>query len=417
MKAISALLALTFSVISSSVTVAQVSIGEFVGSALQDPEVQTFSDQIKYLDGKPYRLAPIRDVQFRTQNRELLSYQQEFGLRISPSNPFEVRRHNQYFREFNTSLGFEKEFALKEALISRYTTVIEYIYYTDLLQLNQEGTKSLEEQLAILEKQSGSSYFDPEDFVDLKFDMLDYSVDLEELQFELSNQVHRVARTYAPAHQKQIDWNASLIISPDGIRQVVDSLEQLSAKASWLAYQEQKIKVAQSQYRLEKNNFNLGFIQGAYDFRRFNQDRNPISISAGLTLPLFNPNKGDMARRKLDIIEAEYDLKEENVESETDKRILLDKLRSLIDRIESLDRKVKEIKESNLPMTLSSIRGGDPVVLIQFTQNLNKMYELSHKVKREMLLTYIEYLAFTDHLQKQPLVNFFSSSLSPIANK
>ena len=159
---------------------------------------------------------------------------------------------------------------------------------------------------------------------------------------------------------------------------------------------------------------NLGFIQGEYDNRRVNQDRNPISISAGLTLPITNPNKGDMARRKLDEIEARYDLEEEIYEAETDKKILSDKVRGLVDRMESVEKKINDLRESDLAMTLSSIRGGDPVVLIQFGQNLAKLRELQHKVRRELFISYVEYLAFTDHLQKQPLINFFSPALGSV---
>jgi hypothetical protein len=414
MKSLTKLMFLPVFIFAATLARAQVQISEFLGSALSDPEVLTFQDQISFLDAKPYKLSPLREIQLRTQNRELDPTQQEFGVRLSPANPFELRSHNQYFREFNSALSYEKEFALKEALVSRYLTVIEYTYYSDLLQLSEGGAKSLEEQLAMLEKQSGSRFFDAEDFVELKIDYLDYTVELEEIKFELANQLHRVSRTYPPSHQRSIAWSFDQIISPAKMRRVVDSLELTSIKTSLVAYQEQRIRLAQSQYNLEKNNFNIGFIQGSYDNRRVEQDRNPIRISAGLTLPITNPNKGDMARRRLEVIEAEYDLREEEREAVTDKKILSDKVRALIDRLEGLGSKITELRESDLAMTLSSIRGGDPVVLIQFAQNINKLNALQQKVRRELFLSYIEYLAFSDQLQKQPLVNYLSPGLSNI---
>jgi hypothetical protein len=414
MKSLTKLMFLPVFIFAATLARAQVQISEFLGSALSDPEVLTFQDQISFLDAKPYKLSPLREIQLRTQNRELDPTQQEFGVRLSPANPFELRSHNQYFREFNSALSYEKEFALKEALVSRYLTVIEYTYYSDLLQLSEGGAKSLEEQLAMLEKQSGSRFFDAEDFVELKINYLDYTVELEEIKFELANQLHRVSRTYPPSHQSSIAWSFDQIISPAKMRRVVDSLELMSIKTSLVAYQEQRIRLAQSQYNLEKNNFNIGFIQGSYDNRRVEQDRNPIRISAGLTLPITNPNKGDMARRRLEVIEAEYDLREEEREAVTDKKILSDKVRALIDRLEGLGSKITELRESDLAMTLSSIRGGDPVVLIQFAQNINKLNALQQKVRRELFLSYIEYLAFSDQLQKQPLVNYLSPGLSNI---
>jgi hypothetical protein len=404
-------IALTVLIVSTAT--AQLTLEEFLRSALEDPEVKTFDTQIEYLNGKPYRLSPLREIQFRTQNREMLQTQQEYGIRLSPANPWEMRRQNQYFKEFNNSLSYEREIVLKEALISRYLAAIDYIYYSEHLVLNTEMSNKLQQQLRILEKQSGSSYFDAEDFVDLTIDQLDFVVEVEETSFELSNQANEISRLYQKANGSAINWKMSDWIGVDRIMAVVDSLESASLRSRMLAYQEQKIRLAQSEYKLEQSNFNLGFVQTSYDRRRVNQDRNPFSVSVGVSIPLFNPNKGDMAKRKLEIIEAEYDLKEETEQSEVDKLLYKDKVVSLATRIKGIDKRIDEIESSTLPHTLSTIKGGDPVVFIRFGQQVDKLKELSLKVKRELLVAYVEYLAFNDVLQQQPLTNFLSPTLTP----
>ena len=139
MKCFPSLRVITLVLLFCNTAAAQVSIGEYLGSALQDPEVLTFEDQITFLNTRPYRLSPLRELQLRTQNRELTPTQQEFGIRLSPANPFEMKSQNQYFKEYNTTLSYEKEFALKEALIVRYLTVIEYTYFSDLRKLTEES--------------------------------------------------------------------------------------------------------------------------------------------------------------------------------------------------------------------------------------------------------------------------------------
>jgi hypothetical protein len=139
-----------------------------------------------------------------------------------------------------------------------------------------------------------------------------------------------------------------------------------------------------------------------------------LVISAGVTIPIFNPNKGDMAKRKLEMIDAEYDFKEAEQYIELDRQILQDKLASLISRYNSLEGRIKELEESNYAQTLSTIKGGDPMMLVQFNQRIIKLNRLLLKIQRDVLLTYVDYLSFTDVLQQQPLRNFLSPSLESI---
>lgn len=391
----------------------QLQLREFIASALEDPEVMTFEDQITYLNGKPYRLAPVREVEFRSRNREMIQTQQEYSIRISPSNPWEMRRQNAYFREIKSTLGFEQSIALRDALIDRYYTAVEYIFLSDMRRLAIEGQAQLESQMQILEKQSGSRYFDAEDYVELKVDQLEFIVDAEEVNFELSQQFNRISRIYPKAHGQHAEWGFSQTISPAKIRMVIDSIERSFEKSMMVMYQEQRIKLAESRYLLEQANINLGYFQTSYDMRRYHQDRNPFSIAFGVTIPIFNPNKGDMARHKLDIIDAEYDLKEESYQSGSDRRIQKDKVLSNLLRAESIEDKIENLRKSTLAHTLSTIRGGDPLIIIQFNQQMNKLQRLSYKVKRELLLSYVDYLAAADALQRRPLINYFSPSLEP----
>jgi hypothetical protein len=54
------------------------------------------------------------------------------------------------------------------------------------------------------------------------------------------------------------------------------------------------------------------------------------------------------------------------------------------------------------------------LIVAQFNQRVGKMNDLLIKIKRDVLITYVDYLAFTDNLQQQPLINFLSGKLEPI---
>jgi hypothetical protein len=392
----------------------QVPISEFIGSAGDDPEVKSADAQINYLQSKPYRLSPLQKLEFRTRNRELMSTQQEYALRFNPANPWEMRSNNKYFQEFSSSLSFEKELALKSALVDRYNLVILYLYYYELKSLAVLNDNLVEKQLSILERQSASSFFDADEYVKLKIEQLDKSVEKEEADFEWQSQKSAVSQLYPAADGKSILWEAQALITVDRMEQVADSLVKQMISPLEVAYRKQQVNVARSQYNLEKSNINPGFLQTSYDQRRVNQDRNPIIISLGVTIPIVNPNKGDMARRKLEEIESEYELKSAQIEDQTSQDIAYLKLKESIGRYRDLQRKIEELKNSSLQKDLTLLKSGDPLIALQFDAGLNKLRVLQSKLKRKALTYYVEFLTESDHLQHIPLVNYLSGNLTPV---
>jgi hypothetical protein len=405
-----------FMIIGSFAT-AQVSIRDFLQGASSHPDLKTFDQQLNYLGKKPYRLSPLQKLEFRTQNRELITTQQEYALRISPANPWEIRSNNQYFKDYRTALQLEREIIHKELLTERYTIIIEYLYSSELRSLIEERQKLMATQLAILEQQLGSSYFDADEYVDLKIDHLTESVELEEIDVEILESVHQVERLYPEAFRKQLDWNYTTVITSDKIQQVADSISKASIRSSKIAFQQQRISLTQSEYKLEKSNIGLGFFQTSYDNRRVEQGRTPVNISLGFTIPITNPNKGDMAKRKLEQIEAEYDLEETKQEDQTDKIMIHDKLNRLIVQYNNLKTKIKELEEGSLVKTLTTLKKEDPLVPVQFSQNLIRLKVLGAKLQRGIRLAYIEYLGITDALQAQPMVNYLSNDLEILGNQ
>jgi len=341
----------------------------------------------------------------------LQTNQQEYALRFTPANPWEIRNNNRYFKAYQSSLLFERDLILKEALTKRYVQIIYILYYSELKLLLDDMRQLVDNQVAILEKQQTSSFFDADDYVELKMKQLNRMVEVEEADFELQNQQQRVVRLYPEAHGQALTWNLDAVISIDRLESVVDSLTKASLVSASVEYQKQKIEMASREYALEKANINVGFLQTEFDQRRVEQDRSPINISFGVTIPITNPNKGDMAKRKLEMIEAEYDLEEAKHESQTDRVILQENVGNLIQRYRSLQLKIDQLEKGNLIQSLSALKGGDPLIVAQYREDIVKLEMLLLKLKREIYFAYIEYLSLADNLQQQPLVNYLSQNL------
>jgi hypothetical protein len=392
----------------------QITVAEFILSSTQAPQVKTFADQLSFLQDKPYRLSPLQKLEFRTQNRELISSQQEYGLRFTPANPWEMRNNNRYFQHYQTALSLEKNLVLKEVLTERYLLVISFVYSADLQTLAGANMKLIENQLLVLEKQVASSLFDSEEYVKLKVALLDKSASLEESDFEVFSQRSQINQAYPGAFGKEVRWNSMSLISAERIKEVVDSLHQITVASAQVVYQQQKINLVESEYKLEKTNVNVGFLQTEYDHRRVEQNRTPVNISLGITIPLTNPNKGDMTKSKLDLIEAEHELESTQQETQVTKEMARSQLESLISRHRDLQKKVSELENSSLPYDLSRMKNGDPLAIIRFDESLNKLKVLQAKLRRNILISYVDYLSVHDHLQQQPLINFLTNGLEVI---
>ena len=395
---------------------AQSGFGSFISAAKNDPAVSMFDLQVDYLNKRPYRLAPVQKFELRTESNQLDPNRQEYALRLNPSNPWEVRQNNLYFKELKSSLELEKGIVLKNSLVQRYTLVVELVMYASLRDLAQRKLELTQTSLSMLEKQQLSGYFDGEDYVDLKLEEMDKSVEADEALYEAENAIRKVAAIFPDAAQSARQWNLSEVITIPQIEKLLDSLQTAMPEATTLSYYQKKIDLADREFKLERNNINFGYIQAKYQDFRIDQGRKPWSVGLGVTIPVFNPNKGDMTKRRLESIESQQELKEAKVETGKDQVRLREQLRDLIASHRRIEEKINALNVSSLARTLSTIQKSNPVASVRFKSNLIKLEELALKLRQNILITYTEWLASTDALQQLPLTNYLSRNLETLAD-
>lgn len=400
---------------SISISTAQITMVGFLQSAFEAPGVNAAQAQLSYLQTKPYTLSPLQKLEFRTRINEMSVDKQRYALRFAPANPWEMRSNNRYFKEYQTYLSIGSKLALKEALMERYQVICELVYYQRLKSLADENVQLIEKQLNVMQRQSTSSFFDADEYVDLKVEHLDKVVNVEEATFELMNQQSLVNKLYPASSGKKIEFDLNDLISVEQINSVIDSLKQQEVNSLLVAYHQQKLSVDKSRYVLEKNNINLGFLQAEYDERRVEQDRTPYTIGLGVTIPITNPNKGDMARQKLNSIETEYELIEAEADEKANKESSYSRVKEIINHYNALKSKISELENSELAANLSLVKEGDPMVRIKYHTSLNKLRVVEEKLKRKVYVYYIEYLFAGDYLQQTPLVNYMTGSKQVIS--
>ncbi len=400
--------------ISASSLFGQYTSSDFLRSALNDPEVTTLAEQLNYLGTKPYRLSPLQRVEVRSQVRQMNPDFTEVGLRMTASNPWEISYTNKYFLNLQGSLALEQQLALREALTTRYKLVIYYRYLAEVRDLAARHQQLIRDQIQVLERLAGSTYFDADEFVKLKIALVDRAIEFEETEYDLDNLVQEIRLHDSQRITQTLDWENESLLDIREIPGMIDSLSERQQQSAQLEYRRQQVSLAMNYYKLEKANINAGFIQAEYDNRRVIQERNPYNLMMGITLPLVNPNKEDMARRRLQGIEAEQSLKETERMLQTTVPASLQKVNEAIERYTGMEKTWQEVMRAGLPEQLSTMKDGDPLVLLRFRMSEVKLKLLQAKQRRNILLAWIDYLALSDLLEQRPLVNYLSASLAPI---
>jgi hypothetical protein len=398
-------------------TQAQVSMEDFLFAALEEPALKSFSNQDNFLNTKPYRLAPIQKLEFRTESNQLDPERQDYALRLNPANPWEVKRTNEYFKTYQELLQLDRDRLLKESLLARYEVIIGWWYYQEISLLKEEDKLNTEKLLSILEGQRYSSYFDAGDYVKLKLDQVEKIIELEEARFEIDNQRRRVEGLFDKAKLKTINWPASQIISLEQLEAMVDSLSALQASGGEVAYREKQMDLANTEWLLEKSNVNVGFLQTQYQNFRIEQGRKPWNISLGVTIPVFNPNKGDMTKRKLEFIEAEGDRDQAKSDQQTGRELMRAKIKSLLKRHGEINTMMNDLSVGTLATTLQQINDSNPTAVVQLQSNLIKLKTMAARLKQEVLLAYLEFLSYSEVVQQRPLINYLSTDLSELTNR
>lgn len=394
---------------------AQVSMGDFLQAAFDEPALKSFQAQQDFLNTKNvYRLAPIQRLEFRTESNQLDRTRQDYALRINPANPWEMKYNNRYFKTYQELLQLDRNRTLKESLLVRYDVMINWVYYQELLTLRAEDKQATEKLLGIMEGQRFSTFFDAEDYVELKLDHVEKSIELEETRFEADNERSRVESLFPGARNQSIDWLGP-IISVDRINRVVDSLMNMDPRSGETAYREKQADLALHEWKLEKSNINVGFLQTEYQPWRLEQNQRPWSISLGVTIPIFNPNKGDMAQRKLEMLEAQGEADVARQQQQANRLLSREKIQSLVTRYREIQTLTDQLNIGKLAATVQQIQDSNPGAVVRVQSNQIQLRILAARLKREIHLAYLEFLSNSELLQQQPLINYLSASLKPVA--
>lgn len=388
---------------------AQQSVSDFLLTAFESPNLSQYDQQIDFLNSRPYRIPPVNDLELRFGNDELTHEDQQYALRFRPTNPWLIRRTNALFNATREQLTARRQLEFKENMADRYEVVIQYFYNSELAKLINEQLRLAKAKSDIYQNNVESDLFDAKDYVDAKLDQVDVIQELDENLIDLTKQQQTISTILGT---DTFDWSDFDLISVTSIDSISSTIAAASFSSAELNLIAKKIEVAKQETRVEKADFDIGFLQAEYfPFRDRNSD---IGFAFGISIPIFRDNKPQMAERKLDEIEFQNEFQAQSYRDSLNRILQYEHLKNLLNHHRLIEEKIEALDIETLLRNLSRAENYDPIITIELKEGLERLNEVRLKSKHRVLEQYLNFLLAFDVVIQQPLKNYLSENFDSI---
>lgn len=388
---------------------AQGSLNDFILTAFESSNFQQYDAQTQFLNKGGYSLPIIDKLEARYDNDDLTKEDQQYALRIKPTNPWKIRRNNALFNASKQEIEAEKKILLNENLYWRYELALGYLIEKEAQTIANAKLDIVNQRAKILSENQQSVLFDAKNYVNIKLKQIDAISALGEI---------KQARNYYMQHISTIlqtnlfNWDDTELITVKQIEAHAEDIttNQLnSSEAQLLASQ---IEVAKKEFRLENSDFDIGYLQTSY--APYSDKKSNFGISFGLNIPLFKSNKDKLASIKLDEIALSNELVSTQYSDSLNRAVSYQYLIQLIEQHYLLEEQIASLDLDSTIKNLSLIEDNNPMSYLDLKEGILKLDEILFKSRTAVLEQYLEFLVAFDALAAPPLTNHLSNQLSPL---
>lgn len=391
---------------------AQFSMEEFLGTAREDLSLKSAQDKMDFLKENNFNGPWLSRVEVRSRSNDANLSQEDFRFRLTPGNPSELKAYKRYYDKQVDFLSLEYQDLLNTALRERYFLAIDHVFESRQKQ-NLEKQLEINRRLLDLINQSTGVYeMDIGNLIDAESDDLDMTLKIENVNIRL-NELEYLMKEYYQ-FSGEINWNQNQLLEINDILNLFEEIRQGSTGAHInLVKMEQRNQLAAERFNIEKSESlrNIGFFQAEYDTDRGSEVSDHFGYQIGIRIPIVNPDKPDLNRRKLATMDDEALLEER-------KNNYRKKMELSVLRMDNYANQYNEIQDKLAFMqsrNYLSFQSLDKAVKISDLIKMNEFYMdlLDNKsdVEKKIYENYLEYLDLCGKLSEAPLRNYLSKGL------
>ena len=389
---------------------AQFSINEFLNQAKNDVRLYEYEKKSKFLEKNPYKSPWIQRTELRVRTNDLNISADDYRFRVSPTNPFEIRENKKYYQMQFDLLHSEYLKALNSALNERYRLMLDYLENHDRLVQKNNQIELISDEIRLLDAQVDDPNFSLMDYLEAKESRIQALLESNEMAHENDLIQLEIRTKYSfegsiQAHEIELvdlktmrNWINTIFLDYDTTDNIlVKSLYQENLLT------EQRIKLEKAEDRR-----NIGFLQAEYDRDRGNEVDEHMGFQIGIRIPLTNPDRPDMNRSKIDLLEDQASLMERKAEVSLQGELNRLKLSYLFTQYDLI---ATEIEKNDFVNIISLSPDLSPNDLIKAQRSILRLKRMESQIKWEIYRSYIDYLYYSGRLVESPLRNYLSSNM------
>lgn len=379
----------------------------FIRLSKEDKNVQTLQDQINLLEPKKARPTVLEEIEFRVSNDEFQPQDQRYDLRFRPTNPLIRKKTEELYNIRKLQLRADASRELGEEILERYELIIAW------LEIQQERT-FVDERISINQKRidwlkefPGANFFDAKNFTQAHADVLklwskktNLEIRIDELERTIASKLgDKMTSNYI------LSWGLRSTITTAHIHTFLRTTPNESLSKPLQVYLAQlALQETQIEQKIERANFDLGFIQTEYFPNRTNKSL--LGISAGISLPLFQRDRANLMDLSLEEKERSLEVVAKQDEANQEQNNWKVHLELLLAKNTELQQLYTQMNLQEMQQTLQTMDEYEPLEALEWQEMQLDWQEIEHQWYFEMIKTYIGYLSSKGFLSSEPLIDW-----------
>jgi hypothetical protein len=418
-----ALLVVPFSGYSQSV-----SIKKIIATAQTDYSVSAQQQKTGILKKASSGVPFVRSFELRARNDAFWEENMRYSFRVSPKGWGEEGAERNLFKAEKKLTEQEVQLELHDALLLRYTAVVEFFANQVMNQLYKELIVVLEDRIKVLEKSNITTDFDLTNILLAEDDLT--KLNDQNIQTDKDMRMYLWKIREFLVDTSFIGFDTNNIVDVESVSQRVKAAS-LGPDTDNVRLNNFRLKyfVSEGKYQLQKaaDRRYVSFASFTYDYGAYinenirrlqfkSYDLNArYSVDLGLGLPFLTADGRDNARRESAVLgdKVSFDLAKRDLVEKTARDIR--DVEALITHYHYLLSRQNEVNVQGSLQKYLQMNGINPLMLLSIKQGLLENKVRIEKTRFDIYRNYLQILDETSQLTQLPLVNYLSMSKEPVS--
>ncbi len=382
----------------------QFDVNTYLAKSSNDVEIQALNAQSDFISETNFRSPFFREFEFRVRARDFDTGPDDYRFRFSPLNPYERRANKEFASVKEAQMESQRLVDYTSVLESRYQLLIKHVYLQHITALNGEGEKYYRQLLKSKSKVSGTA----KDLIQLDKKLFALSMKRDELAAEVARVEFLIGTGYS--YDGNISWEAFPLVSIETIQAQLDFIDQPDGTTNLYVQNERnKMLVAENDLEINKQESfgNIGYIQAEYRPYRGETVGETMGMQIGFLLPIVNPDRPDLERRRLELIEDQQDVLEMQHDVEMNLFTYRNSLHAAIQQYEKVSQKIVSLDGFATSASLSTVES-----LLELREYKEDLEVMQQDIYSQILSSYISLLQYHGMLARAPYRNYLSDEIT-----